>query len=88
MYRGTFVDGWKTDRGRILLVYSKPDEIERFPSSSDSREYHIWHYYSLQGGIYFIFADKRNMGDLELVHSNARGELYDPDWRRWITPDY
>jgi len=88
IYRGTFVDGWKTDRGRILLVYGKPDEIERFPASSDSREYHIWHYYSIQGGIFFVFADKRSMGDLELVHSTARGELYDRDWNRWIKPDY
>ena len=87
-YRGTFVDGWKTDRGRVLLVYDKPDEIERFPGSSDSNEYHVWHYYAIQGGVYFVFADKRNMGDLELVHTTARGELFDPEWRRWITPDY
>ncbi|RLD14257.1 hypothetical protein DRI50_05700, partial [candidate division KSB1 bacterium] len=88
MYRGTFVDGWKTDRGRVLLVYGKPDEIERSPAGSDSKEYHVWHYYSIQGGIYFVFADKRNLGDLELVHSTARGELYDQDWKRWIRPDY
>lgn len=88
MYRGTFTDGYKSDRGRILLTYGKPDEIEREPGSSNNREYHIWHFYSLQGGIYFIFADKRGMSDLELVHSTARGELYDPDWPRWVRPDY
>ncbi len=88
IYRGTFVDGWKTDRGRVLLVYGKPDEIERFPGSSDSKEYHIWHYYAIQGGVYFIFADKRSMGDFELVHSTARGELFDPDWPRWVQPNY
>lgn len=87
-YRGHFRDGYKTDRGRILLVYGKPDEIERFPASSDAKEYQVWHYYSIQGGVDFIFADKRNMSDLELVHSTARGELYDPDWMRWILPDY
>ncbi len=88
MYRGTFTKGYKSDRGRVLLVYGKPDEIERYPGSSDAREYHIWHFYGIQGGIYFVFADKRNMSDLELVHSTARGELYDPDWPRWIRPDY
>ncbi len=88
IYRGTFVDGWKTDRGRVLLVYGKPDEIERFPGTSDSKEYHIWHYYSIQGGVYFVFADKRNMSDFELVHTTARGELYDPDWPRWVQPNY
>ncbi len=88
MYRGTFTEGYKSDRGRILLVYGKPDEIERYPSSSDTREYHIWHYYSIQGGVYFVFADKRSMSDLELVHSTARGELYDPDWTRWVQTNY
>jgi GWxTD domain-containing protein len=88
MYRGTFVEGWKSDRGRVLLVYDKPDEIERFPGGSDTKEYHVWHYYAIQGGVYFVFADKRAMGDLELVHTTARGELFDSEWRRWIKPDY
>lgn len=87
-YRGNFKEGYKSDRGRILLLYDKPDEIERFPAGSGTREYQIWHYYSIQGGIYFVFADKRNMNDLELVHSTARGELYDPDWVRWIDANY
>jgi GWxTD domain-containing protein len=88
LFRGAFREGWKTDRGRIMLVYGKPDEIERFPASSDAKEYHYWHYYSIQGGVMFVFVDKRNMNDLELVHSTARGELYDPDWMRWIDPNY
>ncbi|MBN1466194.1 GWxTD domain-containing protein [candidate division KSB1 bacterium] len=88
MFRGTFTEGWKSDRGRVMLVYGKPDEIERFPSSSDTKEYHYWHYYAIQGGVQFIFVDKRGMNDLELVHSTARGELYDTDWQRWIDPNY
>ena len=88
MFRGTFREGWKSDRGRIMLVYGKPDEIERFPGSSDAKEYHYWNYFSIQGGVQFIFVDKRGMSDLELVHSTARGELYDPDWMRWIDPNY
>jgi GWxTD domain-containing protein len=88
LFRGTFTEGWKSDRGRIMLVYGKPDEIERFPASSDTKEYHYWHYYAIQGGVQFVFVDKRGMNDLELVHSTARGELYDPDWQRWIDPNY
>ena len=88
MFRGTFREGWKSDRGRIMLIYGKPDEIERFPGSSDAKEYHFWNYYSIQGGVQFVFVDKRGMNDLELVHSTARGELYDPDWTRWIDPNY
>ena len=85
-YRGTFRAGWRTDRGRVMLVYGRPDEIERFPFSSENKAYEVWHFFSLQGGITFIFVDRRDMGDYELVHSTARGELYDPEWTRWIDP--
>ena len=86
-YRGTFRDGWRTDRGRVLLIYGQPDEPERFPFSNQNRSYEIWHYYQVQGGVDFIFVDKREMGDYELVHSTARGELYDTEWTRWIDPN-
>jgi len=84
---GGFREGYKTDRGRILLTYGKPDEIERYPFSMDRRAYEVWHYYSLQGGVMFVFVDKREMGTYELVHSTARGELYDPEWERWLDPN-
>ncbi|MBN1996564.1 GWxTD domain-containing protein [candidate division KSB1 bacterium] len=86
-FRGAFREGWKTDRGRIMLLYGRPDEIERFPYSNESKGYEIWHYFSIQGGVVFIFVDRRNMGDFELVHSTARGELYDQEWTRWIDPN-
>jgi len=82
----SFGDGWKTDQGRVLLLYGAPDEIERFPYSSENKPYLIWKYFSIQGGISFYFVDKRNFGKFELVHSTARGELYDPEWERWIIP--
>ena len=86
-YKGTFREGWRTDRGRVLLVYGRPDEIERFPFSSDNKAYEVWNFFGIQGGVVFIFVDRREMGDYELVHSTARGELYDPDWTRWIDPN-
>ncbi|HNW59523.1 MAG TPA: GWxTD domain-containing protein [bacterium] len=85
-YRGSFREGWRTDRGRILLVYGPPDEVERYPFSNDNRAYEIWHYYSVQGGVQFYYVDKRDTGDLELVHSTARGEIYDEDWEHWKNP--
>ncbi len=86
-YKGNFREGWRTDRGRVLLIYGRPDEIERFPFSNQNRSYEVWHFYQVQGGVDFIFVDKREMGDYELVHSTARGELYDPEWPRWIDPN-
>jgi GWxTD domain-containing protein len=86
-YKGNFREGWRTDRGRVMLIYGRPDEIERFPFSNQNRSYEIWHYYQVQGGVDFVFVDKREMGDYELVHSTARGELYDSEWTRWIDPN-
>lgn len=85
-FRG-FKKGWRSDEGRILLIYGIPDEIERFPSSNENKSYRIWRYFSIQGGVEFVFVDRRSWGDYELVHSNARGELYDEEWERWIDPN-
>jgi len=82
-----FKEGYKSDRGRVLLMYDVPDEIERFPLNMEHKEHHIWKYFSIQGGVIFIFVDKQGFGNLELVHSTARGELSDPDWQRWIDPN-
>jgi GWxTD domain-containing protein len=80
-YSTNFKEGWRTDRGRVILVYGRPDEIERYPSSLDSQPYEIWYYYSLEGGVQFVFADLSGNGSYELLHSNYRNELRDPNWR-------
>jgi GWxTD domain-containing protein len=76
--------GWRTDRGRVLALYAEPDEIERFPSSQDSKPYESWHYYSIENGVDFIFVDRSGFGEYTLVHSTKRGELQDPDWQRFL----
>ncbi len=78
--------GYETDMGRVLLVYAQPDEVERFPSSSENRPYQIWKYFEIEGGVEFIFVDVNNWGEYKLVHATARGELSDVDWERWINP--
>lgn len=82
---GTFKKkGWKADQGRIFLIYSTPDEIERAPHQSDTKPYEIWRYFSIENGVEFIFADRYGFGELELVHSTKRGEIMDEDWQRYI----
>jgi GWxTD domain-containing protein len=76
--------GWKTDMGRIMLMYGKPDEIERYPSNIDKRAYEIWHFYSVEGGTQCYFVDIQDLGDMRLVHSTIRTELQDTDWERWL----
>ncbi|HEY6191236.1 MAG TPA: GWxTD domain-containing protein [Bacteroidota bacterium] len=73
-------EGWKTDRGRVYIVYGPADEVERFPSSGESLPYEIWHYNNLQGGVIFVFVDRTGMGEYEQVHSTHRDELHDESW--------
>lgn len=72
--------GWKTDRGRVYILYGPSNEVERNPSSSDSNPYEIWHYQEIQGGVIFVFVDTHNLGDFMLVHSTHRNEIADENW--------
>lgn len=81
-FRYNFKDGWQTDRGRIYVTYGKPDDVERYPFEADQRAYEIWKYDSIEGGVEFVFVDMSNaMNDYGLVHSTARNELRDDNWR-------
>ena len=77
-------DGWLTDRGRVYILYAEPDEVERFPSSEDSKPYEIWHYYQIEGGVLFVFIDRSGFGDYLLVHSTKRGEIQDESWQNYL----
>lgn len=76
--------GWKTDRGRIYLLFGEPTEVERYPNQLETRPYEIWHYNEIEGGVYFVFADLTGFSDYMLVHSTKRGELRDDNWSRRI----
>ncbi|HCY76181.1 MAG TPA: hypothetical protein DHV28_09695 [Ignavibacteriales bacterium] len=76
--------GWKTDRGRIYLIYGEPTEIERYPNELETRPYEIWHYNEIEGGVFFIFADLTGFSDYTLINSTKRGELRDDNWSRRI----
>lgn len=77
-------EGWETDRGRVLLTYGHPDEIERFQSTEDTKPYSIWKYYQLEGGSEFIFFDRMGFGSYELIHSTYYKELQNPNWQYMI----
>lgn len=77
-------DGWSTDRGRILIKYGRPNNIERQQSSLGQRPWVSWQYYEIEGGVQFIFVDRTGYGNYQLVHSDARDEVQDPDWERFL----
>ena len=58
------LDGWLTDRGRILIKFGFPDDIERHPFEMGTRPYEIWRYYALRKT--FVFQDRTGFGDYRL----------------------
>lgn len=85
-FKSDLREGWKTDRGRIMALFGKYDEIERFPYEGSTRAYEIWTYNKLQGGVIFVFIDNSTgFGDFILAHSTAQNEISDENWRDKIT---
>ncbi len=76
--------GYKTDRGRVYLIYGPYDEIDRYPSEANRKPYEIWRYNSIEGGVIFVFGDLGGYGDYELLHSTKKGEYHDYNWKRRI----
>ncbi len=75
-------DGFRTDRGRVHIIYGAPDDMERHPNETETRPYEIWSYNNIQGGVIFVFVLRNSAGDYELVHSTHRNELHDENWDR------
>lgn len=63
-YGGT-ADGWKTDRGYVLVNFGEPDFVRRKSHSFDYEPYEVWEYQRI--GRQFIFVDKTGFGDYELL---------------------
>ena len=82
-YRYMGKEGWETDMARVYVLYGRPDYIERNPLMEESKPWEKWHYYQIEGGVEFIFIDRRAAG-YELVHSTKRGELYDANWEDYL----
>jgi len=58
-------DGWKTDRGYVLVKFGEPDFVERRPHSFDVEPYEVWVYQRM--GRQYIFVDKTGFGDYQLL---------------------
>ncbi len=76
--------GYRTDRGRVYIMYGPPSDYDRHPNESDLRPYEIWTFENIQGGVIFVFVQRSSGGDFELVHSTHRNELHDENWQQYI----
>lgn len=57
-------DGWKTDRGHVMVLFGEPDFVES-PLGSTTRPYEVWYYYRI--GRRFVFLDRNGLGDFDLM---------------------
>ncbi|MDW8238682.1 MAG: GWxTD domain-containing protein [Acidobacteriota bacterium] len=79
------IPGWKTDRGRIYIMFGKPDSIESYPSggsyqrpfwegggSTSTYPFEIWFYRYIEGvgsGIEIEFVDPTQSGEYRIARS-------------------
>jgi GWxTD domain-containing protein len=66
-YPSSAVAGWKTDRGRVYIIYGPPDEIESHPGGGGDYNfpYEQWLYRHISIGddVVFEFVDPESKGD-------------------------
>lgn len=72
--------GWMSDRGRVLIVYGSPTEIQYYPNVPDFKEFQAWSYDNIENGVVFIFGNIGSFGDLKLLHSTKTGEIHNEAW--------
>lgn len=76
------IPGWKTDRGRIYILYGKPEKIERGYSSfkNDTNVlYEKWHYEYISGvgnGIELFFIDLTESNEFRMLKKEEQKFLY------------
>lgn len=93
-YKAPGLAPYETDRGRVLLQYGIPNRIETEITesgrsaleSSSMIPFEIWYYYDTewldQKSIFLVFVQEvRGDNNYKLVHSNAIGEIRNPEWR-------
>lgn len=76
--------GYLTERGRVYLQYGPPNTVSKQYNEPATYPYEIWHYYKIktQTNKKFVFYNPDlATNDFELLHSDALGEPFDPQWQ-------
>ena len=69
------MEGWRSDRGMVLIILGPPDNIDRHPFEYYAKPYEVWQYYNLNRS--FLFQDNTGFGDYRLSPDTPLyGDLY------------
>ncbi len=88
LYGSKVKKGYATDRGRVYLQYGAPDQVIESKHEPSAYPYEMWQYYVIgnQRNRHFVFYNPSLVGnDYTLLHSDVRGEVYDPNWERRLS---
>lgn len=85
-YNSGLGHGFESDRGFIFLKYGRPTNSITVSDEPDAAPYEIWFYdqfpQTAQSDVKFLFYNPSYAaGQYELLHSNARGEINNPQWQ-------
>ncbi|HMB90864.1 MAG TPA: GWxTD domain-containing protein [Rhodothermales bacterium] len=85
-YTTSLSEGWNTDRGRVIIKYGTPSQIEPHLYERDSKPYELWEFNNIpgEGQAVFIFADVSSFGEFQLIHSTVTGEVKSPNWEEEV----
>jgi GWxTD domain-containing protein len=86
-YSTNVEDGWRSDRGRAVIKYGLPNNIEPHLYDRDAAPHEIWRYHNIpgEGQATFVFADLTGFGSFELLHSSVPGERSLPNWQQELS---
>lgn len=80
--------GWETDRGRVVLKYGLPSDIELKTNEANMLPHEIWYYDRLgvQTNVMFVFYENDMVsGESYLLHSSKYGEKSNTRWRSQLS---
>lgn len=80
------IPGWRTDRGRILILHGEPEEIMRRPSTGPANPWEAWRY-TRPRPVKYVFYDQTRLGNYTLIYTDDRKERSFPNWERLVGPD-
>jgi GWxTD domain-containing protein len=85
LYADGFGYGFESDRGRVFLRYGRPNDLLKVDTEPSAPPYEIWFYNDFpetnQADVKFLFYAPELGTNYRLLHSNARGELNNPQWQ-------
>jgi hypothetical protein len=78
--------GWRTDRGRIFVLYGPPDERLDRRNSGSTNPYEVWKY-TQDRNLKYVFMDLTRFSNYTLIYTNDRREQSRPDWMDLLGTD-